>query len=75
MYNYQHLEGYAKHRQECLLREAEIVRLLNANKQLQPVGYGRVVVLIGDTLIAVGTRLKARYEAVNTGMPEAAQGY
>ena len=77
--NYNHIECYAKTRQEDLMREAEVYRLLYADKPSRQPTYGRIVVIIGNTLIVIGTKLKARYEtvneAVNTGTPEPAQGY
>jgi hypothetical protein len=73
--NYNQIECYAKARHEDLMREAELYRLLYANKSPSRPNYGRLVVLIGNTLIVIGTRLKSRYEVVNTATPEPAQGY
>jgi hypothetical protein len=75
MYNYHHIECYAKTRCEDLLREAEIYNRLYPEQSPRRLPYKRFAVLIGDTLIIIGTKLKTRYEAVNAGTPEPVQGY
>jgi hypothetical protein len=76
MINYHHIECYTKTRCEDLLREAAVYNQFYPHGlPSRPLPYQRFAVLIGNTLIIIGTKLKARYEAVNTATPEPIQGY
>jgi hypothetical protein len=61
MIDYRNASTYAKTRQDYLLSEAEANRTLKTTRY-RTIISSRLIILVGDLLIAVGMKLKAAYQ-------------